>query len=157
MDLESVIAGAVANGAAAAMKSVATRAVKDTYAGLITLIKNTYKAHAHVADAVEHLAKTPEDKHRRAALAEELKASIPEEKSTHDIVAAASALMIAIENEAPDSSLAIGLNIGELKAAALRFERVNAPGYGIGVKIEEANIEGTASFKGIGGASPPKK
>ena len=49
------------------------------------------------------------------------------------------------------------MEIGQLKAAMLEVENVQATRGGIGVKIDRAEIEGTAAFKNIGGGSDPNR
>jgi hypothetical protein len=157
MDPFSLIAGGVATGAAAALKSTATKAVKDAYTGLVTLIKDAYKAHSHVADSVEHLAKCPGDENRRTGLEKDLRAGAPERAPDHRLVEAADRVLKTIESDDPASARTIGVDIGALSAAALHFKRVQPPTGGISVRIKEAQIKGTASFEDIGGVMPPKE
>ena len=56
----TTIAAAVALGAAAGIKDTASKAVKDAYAGLKTLIQDRYKKNEDVTDAVDYLVKKPE-------------------------------------------------------------------------------------------------
>ncbi len=63
----------------------------------------------------------------------------------------------AVQAHAPDLPESIGMDIGTLKAELLKVEDVQAAAGGTGVRIGTAEIEGTASFKGIGGdRSSPK-
>jgi len=156
MDPATLIAGAVAAGAAAAVKETASRAVKDAYAGLVTIIKDAYKAHPHVADSVEHLAKRPEDSTRKAGLENDLKGAAAEKGEEERLVAAATTLVKAVEAHDPSAARAVGVDIGLLSAATLSFKRVRSPEHGTAVRIGEAKIGGVASFEDIGGSSPPK-
>lgn len=156
MDPASIIAGAVATGAAAALKPTAAQAVRDAYAGIVALIKDAYKAHGHIGDSVDHLAKRPEDKHRRAALEDDLRGSGADADVHKRLVDAVSTLVQAVQTDDPGAARSVGVDIGTLCAAVLEFENICAPATGTGVKISEAHIAGTASFKNIGDDSPPK-
>jgi hypothetical protein len=150
----SAIALAVAAGAAAASKEVAAKAVKDAYNGLITLLKDVYRNYRHVQESVDHLEKKPEDKNRRAALEQELK----EAEVTVDerLLEAAQAVIRAVESHSPETARAIGMDIGEFKAAALHVKNLQAPKAGTAFRADKVDIAGTATFDDIGGGPPPK-
>ena len=148
----SAIVLAVAAGAAAAAKDVTAKAVKDAYDGLIALIKKVYRDHQHVQESVDHLTKKPEDKNRRAALEEGLKdAGV---KVDEQLLEASQAVIRAVESHSPESARAIGMDIGEFKAAALHIKNLQAPKEGTAFRAKEVDIAGTATFDNIG--SPPK-
>lgn len=156
MDPTSLVAGAVAAGAAAALKRTATQAVKDVYSGLVTLIKDYYKAHSQVAESVEHLAKRPQDASRRTVLEGELKATILDVEQQKQLVARAHDVLRVIEAEDPDTARAVGVEIGMLRAAAINFKGVQPPEHGTAVRIREAHTKGTATFENIGETLRPK-
>jgi hypothetical protein len=136
MDPFSIIAGALAAGAAAGLKETASKAVKEAYGGLAAALKKAYQRHTNVTEAAEHLAKKPTDKHR--------------------LVTAADHVLRIVEAEDPGAGSAVGVNIGLLRSEALEFVKVNAPERGTGVRIGAADIRGTTRFKDIGGSPGPK-
>jgi disulfide oxidoreductase YuzD len=148
----NAVALAVAAGAAAAAKDVTAKAVKDAYDGLITLIKKVYRDHQHVQESVVHLTKKPEDKNRRAALEQDLKdAGV---KVDQQLLDASQSVVRAVESHSPETARAIGMDIGEFKAAALRIKNLQAPKEGTAFRADKVDITGTATFDNIG--SPPK-
>jgi hypothetical protein len=147
MDPTTIIAAALAAGAAAGLKKTASKAVQDAYGALKTLLRNVYKDHTHVIDAVEHLTKKPSDEHRRKGLESELKEA---GLHTHaELVNAADHVLKVVEAEAPEAGLAVGIDIGLLRSKILQFLNVNVPERGVAVRIGEAEAE-TTVFKNVG-------
>ena len=72
MEPISFIVGAIASGAAAGAKEVASQSVKDAYQFLKKKLLARYGEKGDVADAVEKLEKNPESKARKDLLHEEL-------------------------------------------------------------------------------------
>lgn len=72
MDPISIIALALAAGAAAAAKDVAAQAVKDGYAGLKALIIRKFGGKGDVQTAVEQMEKKPDSEARQELVKEEL-------------------------------------------------------------------------------------
>ncbi|MCI5223306.1 MAG: hypothetical protein D3924_11680 [Candidatus Electrothrix sp. AR4] len=151
----TTIAAAVALGAAAGLKDTASKAVTDTYAGLKKLIQDRYKKNEDVTDAVDYLVKKPEAEGRQQELAKALEGAGAE--ADQDLARSAEQVLVAVEEHSPEAVSGIGMDIGKLKAARLDVNNVlAAAGGGTGVKIGEAEIEGTASFSNIGAASPKR-
>ena len=149
------IAAAVALGAAAGIKDTASKAVKDAYAGLKTLIQDRYKKNEDVTDAVDYLVKKPEAEGRRQELSKALQYAGAE--SDQELARSAEQVLVAVEEHNPEAVAGIGMDIGMLKANRLEVNNVLAASDGgTGVKIERAEIEGTASFSNIGAASPKR-
>jgi hypothetical protein len=148
MDPFSIIAGAVAAGAAAGLKETASKAVKDAYGFLSAALKKIYHEHASVADAAEHLAKKPTDLHRRQGLENELKEAGLDVNP--QLVEAAGQVLKTVEAEEPEAAKTVGVDIGLLRAEAMEFLNVNAPEHGTGVRIGAADVKGTARFENIG-------
>ncbi len=153
--ISTVIASAIALGAAAGLKPTVERAIKDAYEGLKRVITDRYQDKEEVVDAIEYVTKKPDAKKRREVLEEALSDAGATEDVT--LIEAASAVHTAVERHDPDLPQSIGMEIGQLKAAMLEVENVQATRGGIGVKIDRAEIEGTAAFKNIGGGSDPKR
>lgn len=147
--ITTMIASAIALGAAAGLKPIVEQGIKDAYDGLKRLIVDRYRDKAEVVDAVEYVSKNPEAEKRRAVLEEALTDAGATKDAT--LLEAAKAVHVAVEKHAPDLPQSIGMDIGILKAAVLEVENVQAAAGGIGVKIDTADIAGAAKFKNIGG------
>jgi hypothetical protein len=147
--ITTMIASAVALGAAAGLKPIVEQGIKDAYDGLKRLIIDRYRDKTEVVDAVEYVSKNPQAEKRRAVLEEALTEAGATEDAT--LLEAAKAVHVAVENHAPDLPRSIGMDIGRLKAAVLEVENVQAAAGGTGVKIDTADIAGAATFKNIGG------
>jgi len=147
--ITTIIASAVAIGAAAGIKPTVEQAVKDAYAGLKSLIQERYGSNDDVVDAVDYVAKKPEAGKRREALEDALEEAGAGEDA--ELATAAKQVVDAVEAHAPDLPKSIGMDIGVLQAKMLKVEDVLAGAGGTGVRIGRAEIAGTASFKGIGG------
>ena len=146
--ITTIIAGAIAMGAAAGLKPTVEQAVKDAYAGLKKLIQDRYGSNEDVVDAVDYVSKKPEAEKRREALEEALEEAGAGRDT--ELATAAKQVVVAVETHAPDLPESIGMDIGVLKAKMLKVEDVLAGDGGTAVRIARAEIEGTASFKGIG-------
>ncbi len=153
--ISTVIASAIALGAAAGLKPTVERAILYDYEGLKRVITDRYQGKEEVVDAIEYVTKKPDAKKRREVLEEALSDAGATEDVT--LIEAASAVHTAVERYDPDLSQGIGMEIGQLKAAMLEVENVQATRGGIGVKIDSLEIEGKAAFKNIGGGSDPNR
>jgi hypothetical protein len=136
------------------LKDTVAKGVKDAYNALITLIKDRYQKHQNVTDSVDHLTKKPQDKNRRAALEDELKKAGGE--IDNRLLEASQAVIEAVEKHSPETARAIGMDVGEFKAAALHIKNLQAPKEGIGFRAEKVDIAGTATFDNIGDSPTPK-
>jgi hypothetical protein len=148
----TAIVTALALGAASALKEVAAQSVKDDYAGLKALIQRKY---AKVPLA--QLEEKPESKSRRDVVAEELTeaGAAPDE----ELLQHAKAVLDAVQQQAPETAAAIGIDLEEVKGAALRIADVIASG--TGVKAKEGELSGDIDIRGVHtgqhGAEPAKK
>ena len=153
--ISTIIAGAIAMGAAAGIEPTVEQAVKDAYAGLKKLITDRYADNDDVTYAVEGVTRKPEAEKRRAALEEALEEAGAEQDT--ELAGAAKQVVDAVQAHAPELPESIGMDIGTLKAKMLKVEDVIAGAGGTGVHIGSAEIQGTANFKGIGGGGSTKK
>ena len=153
--ITTIIASAIAMGAAAGIKPTVAQAVQDAYAGLKRLIRDRYGSNEEVADAVDCVTKKPEVGRRREALDDALKEAGAEQDA--QLASAAKQLIQAVKDHAPQVPESIGMSIGILKAAELDVENVRAGAAGTAVKMDTADIAGRATFSGIGGGTPDRK
>jgi hypothetical protein len=155
MDPLSSIVMALALGAAAAAKDVSSQAIKDAYTGLKALIQRKY---AQVpAPTLTQLEEKPESKSSRAVVEEELtQAGAAPDK---ELLQQAKAVMDAVQQHAPETAAAIGIDLEKVKAAALNIGEVVASGTGI--RVKEGEFTGDINIghvrTGQTGADPVKK
>jgi hypothetical protein len=154
MDPFTIIAAAVAAGASSGLKGATSEAIKDAYHGLETIIKDVYNRHRNIVDSVEHLVKKPDDKNRRASLAEELKEAGPDVDNR--LMEAAQEVIAAVKRDSPETAHAIGMMSEEFEAFNLHVKNLQAPEKGTAFQSGKVLIRGTATFDNIGGPSFPK-
>jgi len=153
----SLIVTALAAGAAAAAKPVATKAVTDAYAGLKRIIQDRY---APARDSVEHLEKAPDKQPRRDGVAEELATTTA--ATDTELVQQAQAVIEAVEADDPEVARTFGLRLKgftatELTAKDIETHATTGPVTGVGV--EDTRIDGAAVFEGLrttSGSDRPK-
>ncbi len=126
MDPVSMIAIALATGAAAAFKPTAEQAVKDAYAGLKDLITRKFGVSSEVAKAVEGVEIKPDSAGRQTTLKEEL--STANVAQDQDVLQAAQRLLDLIQAH-PDGAAHIQQITGNYNVQADRGSTVhyNAP------------------------------
>jgi hypothetical protein len=147
--ITTLIVTAAALGAAAGLKPTAEQAIKDAYAAFKRIISDHYGDYRDFIDSFDFLNKKPEDPDRQAAFKNELtNVGVADDPA---LIEAAKTLLASAEAHSPASFAAIGMDIEVLRAAVLEAENVQAGKSGTSVRIKTANIEGTASFKNIGG------
>lgn len=144
----TIIVSAIALGAAAGLQQTTEQVIKDAYNGLKQVIVAKYNQYVDLIDAMDFLAKKPQDANRREVLGRELVATGV--TNDEDVINRSKDVLAAVDKSGSDIVTAIGMDIGTLKAAALEVDGVQAGRSGIGVRIEEAQIENTASFKNVG-------
>lgn len=134
MEPITMIVAALAAGAAAGLKPMAEKAVKDAYAGVKALIQRKY---AEVD--LKPLERKPESEAKRESVREDL----ADTKAGEDpeLLEKVNTLLSALESQAPEAGAAVGIDIREVKAAFLKARKVVAEG--TGVKVEKSEfVEG---------------
>ncbi len=151
MEPISAIVTALALGAAAGTKDIATQLVKDAYAALKALFKSRYPK-----VSVEQLEQAPESKNRRGVVEEDLQSS----NAGHDqeLVEAARKLIELILREAPQSAAVIGVDLKNIEAATLSLGGIVSAGTGVRVQSGKfENIEIHDVQAGVPGREAAKK
>jgi len=154
MELISAVVAALALGAAAALREISAEAVKDAYAGLKALIQSRY-----TRISLAQLEEKPESTNRRGVVEEELAAAGAEHDE--ELLRQAKAVMDAVQRHAPQTAAAIGIDLEEVKGAALRIADVIASRGGAGVRIRKGEFSGDVDISGVRagqhGGEPAKK
>ena len=127
----TIIVTALALGASTGLKSVAEKAVKDSYEAIKALILSKYPK-----VGIERLEERPDSKNRQGAVEEDL-IDLGVDKD-EEVLQKARTLLKAIE-ELSESEVppAIGVNLEDIKGAALKIEDVIASGAGVNVQRAE--------------------
>jgi hypothetical protein len=142
MDPISAVVTALALGAAAALRELSSEVVKDAYVGLKVLIQRKYN---HVSLA--QLEEKPESKNRRGVVEEELAAAGAEHDE--ELLHQAKVVMDAVQHT-PEAAAAIGVDLEDIKAAALRIaDIVAAGGTATAVKLKHGEFGGNVDISGI--------
>jgi len=140
MEPVSMIAAAIAMGAAAGLKKTASTAVSDAYAALKALIKRHY-GHIDVAP----VEAKPDSTAKRASLAEDLAGVGAGENA--EVLESARALVHAVKVNDPQAALNIGVDLDNVSAAFLHVSQVNAGD--IGVRVRNSIIADTIDIKNV--------
>jgi hypothetical protein len=148
MEPVTMIATALALGAAAGLKPTAEQAVKDAYAALKALIKSRYPK-----VSVEQLEEAAASKARRSVIEEDL--TSVQAADDREVLQRAKNLMEAVHRHAPAAAAAVGVDLDDIRAAAIEIEDIVAQG--TGVKLRAADIDGPISIKKVraGGGTDP--
>lgn len=150
MDPISAITAAIVAGAVAAASETAEKGVKDAYAGLKTILIDTYKfVSTKLLDA------NPTDPDTKAAVRDEI-ARNPEIVNDHAVLEQAMAIQGQLQKETPEQIAAWGIDIKEVEAAGdVIVARVS--GTGGGMLVGKIKSGGNISLTDItGGASSGK-
>lgn len=144
--ITATIVAAIAGGAAAAAKDVATSAVKDAYLAVKHLITERYKKAAPFVEAVES---NPTSEPEQKVLANQLASAAADP----DMKQAALALIDALEELRGDSRASAVLDFGKLKAAR-GFKLTDIEFAGTLLRADEAEFQGDFEATGLRQISP---
>src|SRR3984957_6620579 len=151
MEPVSAIVLSLALGAkAAAGKALVGEIVKDAYAKVKGIIASRFSS-----VPLSILETAPESGGRRAVTAEEL-TKLQADKDA-DLVAAAQKLIKLIQEKAPETAEAIGVNIKDVETANIRLARIASSG--TGVNIERVKATGDIEIQDVQAGltdKPPK-
>jgi len=134
---------ALAAGAAAAAKDVASSAIKDAYAGLRRLIVDRYARAVPFAEAVEE---DPSSEPEQAVLAKQL--SQAGASSDEELKSAAQTLLDAIEELREEPRVAALFDFVKLRAAKT-FQLKDIEAFGTVLRADEATFEGDFIAEGV--------
>ena len=145
MDPLSGIVAALIAGATAAASDTASKAVKDAYEALKTILIDSYKiASAHL------LEKKPSNPVYKQAVEDELKAT-PQIESDKIVLEKAEALRNALRSEPPEQLAKWGIDVKRLEAGgSIIAERVDG-----GIRGEEWKAQADVRLTDIS-AGPPR-
>jgi hypothetical protein len=155
-DAVNVVVSAVSTGAAAGLKTTASKAVADAYAGLKKLIADRYKQ----VD-VSLVEDAPESQARRAVVAEDLtKAGAG---SDEELVVVAQRVLEVVAEHDPEVGAVIGLDVVGLSAVNVRLSDIAVAGLGaVGVRARDVTASGDfeasrirATDQAVGPPDPP--
>ena len=143
----TVVATAIATGAAAALKDTASAAVKDAYDGVKALIRRKYSGVDLTA-----VEKKPDSEPKRGSLAEDLGDAGAE--GDPELEAQVRALLDAIQAHAPETGPAIGVDLEKVRAQFLRVGSVEAEG--TGVRVRDGEFSGGIDVGSVRAGAPGK-
>ncbi|WP_039796868.1 hypothetical protein [Nocardia araoensis] len=148
MDPVTMVAAAVAVGAAAGLTDAAERAVIDAYQAVKRLLIGKYRS----VD-VEVVERQPQSVPRRAVLVEELQQAGAADDE--ELLAAARQVLVAVHRHAPAAAEAVGVRLREVRAGELEITDVTSAG--AGVIAEDTSVDGSLRISGIraGTGQPP--
>ncbi|MBV7706849.1 hypothetical protein NOVA_29095 [Nocardia nova] len=140
MDPVTMVAAAIAAGAAAGVSDTAKQGVSDAYRAVKALIAGRYRS----VD-VEAVEQQPQSPQRRAALADELRqASAGDDE---ELLVAARQLLVVVHQQLPDAVEAVGVHLREVSAGELEVSDVTSAGSG--VIAENTTVSGALRISGI--------
>lgn len=151
MEPVTLLVTALAVGAKAALQDTATQAVKDSYAGLKTLLVRKFGRKS----SLESLEEKPESKAKQAAAEEDL----AEVKAAADdeIVARAQEVLTVVERDAPAAAKALGIDLVNVRAAFLKVGNIRSEGTGASVRDSQFDQGITIGDITAGQVDPPKR
>ena len=145
MDPLTAIITAIATGAAEALGATTKQIIQDLYA---SLKKHIQEKHPQANSSLDALEKKPESASKRTSLQEDLQETDAAKDS--ELLKLAQALLTAIEEHAPQSAQAVGVQLEEIKAANLRLKEITVKGeQAMGVHVKKAELSGDIEMSNI--------
>lgn len=146
MDPITIIATALATGAAAGLKPTAEQAIRDAYAGLKAFIARKYK---EAAPSLDQLEAAPHSKARRGVVEEDLGRTGAVQDT--ELVRQAQILLNAVLQYAPETARTIGVDLQDIKAGSLKLGNILAQSAGsvTGVTVKGAEVAGELSITDV--------
>jgi hypothetical protein len=146
MEPVTIIVSALAAGALAGLKPTAEAAVKDAYAAFKALVRRKYGS----VDVIP-VEKKPDSEPKRESVAEDLRDAGA--GSDVELLEAARTLLELIRSRAPETGPAIGVDLEEVTAAALRIHGVDAEG--TGVRVRKGEFSGDIDISNVNAGRRP--
>ena len=134
MDPLSLLVGALAAGAEAALKDTASTAIKDAYAHLKTLISSKFGK----KPSLDSLEEKPASHAKRAAASEDL-GEVGADRDT-EVMILAKAVIESVERDDPSVAKAIGLDLAGIKAEFLKVGNIKSEG--TAAKLRDSTFTG---------------
>jgi hypothetical protein len=150
VDPVTMVAAALAAGAAAGLSDTSKQVVADTYQGLKRLINGRYNS---VDLAV--VEARPGSTSRQAVLVEEL--GNAGAGNDEELIEAAQHLLRIMRAEAPEAIEAVGVKLRGVRAGGIDIDDVTATGNAVAVDGEDLLVDGPLRISGIhaGTQEPP--
>jgi hypothetical protein len=156
MDPITIIVSALVAGASAGLTDTVSGAIKDAYGGLKSLLVKRFPGLD--VSAVERM---PASTVKQASLKEDVSLMGGVADTDSELLAAAERLIKAVEDNAPEAAAAVGIDLKDVQAAALKIKSVRSSGTGVRVErgkfsgdIEIGDVE-AGQFGGFRGPQDP--
>jgi hypothetical protein len=149
MDPITIIANALAAGAAAGLKPTAEQVIKDMYASFKALIQSKYGALS-----LEALEQKPESETKRASVKEDL-ADADADKD-NELLDRAKSLLDAVKLYEPSTAAMLKINFEEIEAAFINIRNAIAEG-DVDINVKKGTFSGGINVEGLAAGTTGKK
>ena len=129
--VSAIVLGLALGAKAAAGQAIVSEIIKDGYAKVKGIISSRFSS-----VPLSILETAPESDTRRAVIAEDL-TKLHAEQDT-ELVTAAKRLIELIQEHAPETAGAIGVNIRDVEAANIRLTKIVSSGTGVNIERTKA-------------------
>jgi hypothetical protein len=142
MDPISIVVAALVAGASAGLQDIVSGAIKDAYAGLKGVLLKRFPGLD--VSAVERI---PASESKQESLKEDLSAMGGVSSTDSELLDAAERLVQAVKSSAPEAAAAVGVDLNEVEAGALKIRSVRASGGG--VRVEHGLFHGDIEISDV--------